>query len=141
MMSEFTINIENCINDKSQPMVIRQLFVDLRKYGYISTGDFFKEMHDGDLDILRNMSSLIEENDETDPEFHRAVESVMMLGVGLCFGEGMVLNEEQATTAIAATTTFIALEYLARSNLITVIRENWSMDPTINKEIARLKGK
>jgi hypothetical protein len=133
----FVFNLDNCIKDKTQPTVIRELFTQIQKYGYISVGDFFSEMHDSDLRILRDMVVLLEEEQGETPNSLTAVESLTLLGMGLTFGEGMVINEEVAAQGLSTVTIFISLEFLARSSMIQAMRENWSMDPTVSKQIAK----
>ncbi len=133
----FVFNLDNCINDKTQPMVIRQLFSDIQKYGYVSVGDYFRDMHDSDLATLRDMVMLLEKDKGETPASMTAIESLTLLGMGLTFAEGMVINEEVAKQAMQTITLFISLEHLARVKMIEVIRENWSMDPDVSKPIAK----
>lgn len=138
----YLINIDNCIADRTLPAVIRNLFVDIRDKGYISVGDFFKDLNDGDLYILRDISEVIvqlEGSDAQTKEQDDAYSNIMMLGLGLTVGEGLEIDPNSIDVTMKVTMSLIALECLSRTGHIDVYRENWSMDPDTPGIIAKAK--
>lgn len=137
-----TLNIDKCIADRSRPAVIRSLFVDIRDRCYVTPGEFFGGISDMDLEVLRVYSEQIARLDGHAPstdEHHTAYENLGLLSMGLLVGDGLEITEDTSVHALKTTVLLISLEHLARLGMIDVYRDNWSMDPTDVRPIA--KGK
>ena len=142
MEDGFILNIDNGIADKRRPAVIRNLFIDIRDRSYVTPGEFFREMSDRDLDVLREYSEMIGSLEGADPntkEHDEACENMSLLGLALCVGDGIELTDDTAVNAIQTAVLFTSLEHLARLGVIDVYRDNWSMDPMDNAMIAKAK--
>lgn len=138
----YILNIENCIADRTRPAVIRTLFMDIRERGYVTVGEFFKNINDADLDTLRDISETIMDLEGGEPQTLQeqdAYSNIVLLSCALLVAEGSEVDPAIFSTAVKVTMSFIALEALARMNMIDVYRENWSMDPESSAILAQAK--
>jgi len=133
----YTLNIEKCINDTSRPAPIRQLFVTIRDHGYITVGQFFKNLTDQDLTILSELMDLMDPKNTDAKAKDLAAHHLTLLGIGLTAAEGLVVNESSATDSLGAVVAFIAMESLARNNVIEVFHDKWTMDPLSSDVMAK----
>ena len=125
----YIVNIDQCIADKSLPAIVRQLFTDIRAKGYLTAGDFYRDMSQPDLDILRDyVEATAEESERTQEERDKAMEIVTLLALGLTVGEGLSVTEESVMDATRTVILYTSLEQLSRFNMCEVFRENWTMD-------------
>lgn len=137
----YTLNIENCIADRTRPAVIRNLFIDLRERGYVTVGEYFETMADADLNSLRDIAEIVASNDEPQTaEEEDAFSNIVLLSCGLIIAEGNEVDPAEFSMAVRMTMTFISLESLARMGAIDVYRENWCMDPDHKGIIAKAKN-
>jgi hypothetical protein len=140
--SNFTLNIERCINDKSQPAVIRQLFMQLRDDGYINTGKYFAELSTIDLQTLSDLADCTHPDavDELPVEqIDEGFEAMTLVGMALMVGEGGMLSEESCEAALKLAISYTAIETLYRNGLVNVFRENWTMAEDTGKPIVELR--
>lgn len=137
---QFTLNIDKCIADKSMPAVIRETFVHLRDHGYINVGKFFKEMSDLDLDTLQILAEYTHPDAEaTEEQTMQGYEYMTLLGMAMLVGEGHELTEEACENSLRVMISYVAIEGLARKNLVEAFHENWSMDMDDTKPIVKAK--
>ena len=148
-MEEFTVNIDSMINDVDTPSYVKDLYRQIKKHGYMSIGEYFRQLATADLDSLLDFSNVLmpvkqepgaltKQFEYSEEDKMRATDVLGRLAIGLILAEGGECNEESFTVGIQAACTFIALESLNRKNLIDVIRSNWSISYG-NLEIAKLK--
>lgn len=136
----FTLNIDRCINDKSQPAVIRELFTQLRKDGYINVGKYFSELSDIDLQTLSDLSERTHpDTDVSQDEAQVGFEVMALLGMALTVGEGGMLDEKTTEVGLKLVIAYTAIETLYRKGLVNVFRENWSMAEDEGKKIVELR--
>lgn len=136
----FTLNIANCIQDKSLPAVLRLLLTELRDNGYVNTGQFFQTISVPDLDMLSVLADYTQEDEEiTEEESTMGFEHLALLGMALCVGEGIEMSAQSAADVLKLTITFIAIEGLHRKGLVEAMHENWSMDVGSNVPIVSKK--
>lgn len=138
----FTLNIDRCIADKSNPAVIRELFKQLRDDGYINIGKYFAEMSDLDLDMLTEIADHTHHEavgESTPDQIAQSMETMALIGMALTVGEGGTLTEEACEQGLKLAITYIALEGLFRKGLVNVFRENWSMTEDSSKPIVELR--
>ena len=137
---QFTLNIDNCIADKSMPAVVREASVNLRDYAYINVGRFFKEMSDIDLDTLQSLAEHTHPDAEsTDEQIQQAFECMTLLGLAMLVGEGHDLTEQACESSLRVMISYVTIESLARKNLVEAFHENWSMDMDDTKPIVKAK--
>ena len=138
----FTLNIDRCIADKSNPAVIRELFKQLHDHGYINVGKYFAEMSDIDLDMLTDLADHTHPDavGESSPdEIAQAMETITLIGMALTVGEGGVLTETACEQGLKLAISYIAIESLYRKGVVNVFRENWSMTDDGSKPIVELR--
>jgi hypothetical protein len=138
----FTLNIDRCINDKSRPAVIRELFKQLRDDGYINIGKYFAEISDVDLDMLADMCEHTHPEavgDSSPEQIERSLESLMLIGLALTVGEGGILTEKSSDTSVRLAILYIVIEGLYRQGLVDVFRENWSMSADDDKPVVQIR--
>jgi hypothetical protein len=138
----FTLNIDRCIADKSNPAVIRELFKQLRDDGYINVGKYFAEMSDIDLDMLTEIADHTHPDavgESTPEQITQSMETMALMGMALTVGEGGVLSESACEQGLKLTITYIAIESLYRRGIVNVFRENWSMTEEGNKPIVEMR--
>lgn len=138
----FTLNIDRCIADKSNPAVIRELFKQLRDDGYINVGKYFAELSDLDLDMLTEIADHTHPsavNESTPEQIEQSIETMALIGMALTVGEGGVLTESACEQGLKLAITFIAIESLYRRGIVNVFRENWSMIEEGNKPIVEMR--
>lgn len=124
----YIVNVDQCIADRSQPAVVRQLFMDIRDKGYVMAGDFYREMPQPDLDTLRQFVEMSENEGYTQQQQEAAAGVVTLVALGLTVGEGMSVTEKTVIEAARTVVLYTSLEQLARAGLCKVYRENWTMD-------------
>ena len=128
MDEELIVNIDKCIEDRSIPAVIREVFETVRDHEYLSASNFFETVSDRDLEMLVEMADdLLPDNDVSDENRDDAYTTLSLLAIGLLVGEGRELTENSCTEAIKIVVGYIACESLARKGLIKAIRKNWTM--------------
>lgn len=138
----FTLNIDRCIADKSNPAVIRELFKQLRDDGYINIGKYFAEMSDIDLNMLTDIADHTHPEavgESTPDQIEQSMETMALIGMALTVGEGGTLTEEACEQGLKLAITYIALEGLYRKGHVNVFRENWSMTEESSKPIVELR--
>ena len=138
----FTLNIDRCISDKSNPAVIRELFKQLRDDGYINVGKYFAELSDIDLQLLVDLAEhthVDASNESDESDISRGVETLALLGMALTVGEGGPLTESACEQGVRLAIAFVSIESLYRKGLVNVFRENWSMIEEGNKPIVELR--
>ena len=120
----YTVNLDKVVADKSMLSVTRMLAMDLQQHPYLSVGEFLKNISDGDLDTLLQVSE-----DEDNPHFPELIIITSLLA----HAEG-ILDEavddsifvEVLRERIGALIGFIAIESLYRRGLVDIYRENFS---------------
>jgi hypothetical protein len=138
----FTLNIDRCIADKSNPAVIRELFKQLRDDGYINVGKYFAELSDLDLDMLTEIADHTHPDavgESTPVQIAQSMETMALIGMALTVGEGGILTESACEQGLKLAITYIAIEGLYRKGLVNVFRENWSMIEEGNKPIVEMR--
>jgi hypothetical protein len=109
--------------------ITRALALDLSNTGYISVGDFLRDMNDNDLANLLNIS----EDEECD-EYPQ----ILLISEMLATGEGLSPsdNNQEFADRITQLIMLLAIESLHRKGLVKVYRENMSFgDDMANKVI------
>lgn len=138
----FTLNIDRCIEEKSNPAVVRDLFKQLRENGYINVGKFFEELSDLDLEMLTDIADRSHPDaasELTVEQIDQSMEMMVLIGMALTVGEGGVLTEHACAQGSQLAIAFITIEGLYRKGLVNVFRENWSMIEDGNKPIVELR--
>jgi SNF family Na+-dependent transporter len=136
MMDDMVLNIDKCIQDKTRPAIVRQMFADIQLYGYLNIGKFFEEMADADLQVLMDMAERLTDATEEEMIQSRDAETMMLFGIGLAVADGLTISDEQGASAFNLAVMFITLESLSRKGLIRAHRENWTFDPTSTATVA-----
>ena len=116
---KFTLVYENIIKAKDLMPITRALALDLSNAGYISVGDFLRDMNDNDLVNLLDIS----ENEERD-EYSQ----ILLISEMLATGEGLSPsdNSEEFANRMSQLIMLLAVESLHRKGLVKVYRENMS---------------
>jgi hypothetical protein len=116
---KFSLVYENIIKAKDLMPVTRALALDLSNTGYISVGDFLRDMNDNDLENLLNIS----ENEERE-EYSQ----ILLISEMLATGEGLSPsdNAEEFASRMSQLVMLLAVESLHRKGLVKIYRENMS---------------
>ena len=109
----------NIIKAKDLMPVTRALALDLSNTGYISVGDFLRDMNDNDLENLLNIS----ENKERE-EYSQ----ILLISEMLATGEGLSPsdNAEEFASRMSQLVMLLAIESLHRKGLVKIYRGNMS---------------
>lgn len=116
---KFTLVYENIIKAKDLMPITRALALDLSNAGYISVGDFLRDMNDNDLVNLLDISE-----DEEREEYSQ----ILLISEMLATGEGLSPsdNSEEFANRMTQLIMLLAVESLHRKGLVKVYRENMS---------------
>lgn len=116
---KFTLVYENIIKAKDLMPITRALALDLSNAGYISVGDFLRDMNDNDLVNLLDISE-----DEEREEYSQ----ILLISEMLATGEGLSPsdNSEEFANRMTQLIMLLAIESLHRKGLVKVYRENMS---------------
>ena len=116
---KFTLVYENIIKAKDLMPVTRALALDLSNIGYISVGDFLRDMNDNDLVNLLDIS----ENEE-----RKEYSEILLISEMLATGEGLSPsdNTQEFSDRMTQLIMLLAIESLHRKGLVKVYRENMS---------------
>lgn len=109
----------NIIKAKDLMPVTRALALDLSNTGYISVGDFLRDMNDNDLKNLLDIS----ENKERE-EYSQ----ILLISEMLATGEGLSPsdNAEEFASRMSQLVMLLAIESLHRKGLVKIYRGNMS---------------
>lgn len=116
---KFTLVYENIIKAKDLMPITRALALDLSNIGYISVGDFLRDMNDNDLVNLLDIS----ENEE-----RKEYSEILLISEMLATGEGLSPsdNPQEFSDRMTQLIMLLAIESLHRKGLVKVYRENMS---------------
>jgi hypothetical protein len=115
----YNVNFKHVANEKSLLSSTRLLALDLTKNPYMTIGDFFKNLSNGDLEELVKIIDT--------GEHHVHFEDLMLISMMLAAAEGTVGNTlETACENLNAFNTFVICESLARKGLAKIHRQNMS---------------
>jgi hypothetical protein len=108
--------------------ITRALALDLSSAGYISVGDFLRDMNDNDLENLLNIS----ENEERE-EYSQ----ILLISEMLSTGEGLSPsdNAEEFAYRMSQLVMLLAVESLHRKGLVKIYRENMSFGEDMANKI------
>ena len=125
---KFTLVYENIIKAKDLMPITRALALDLSNTGYISVGDFLRDMNDNDLVNLLAISE-----DEERDEYSQ----ILLISEMLATGEGLSTsdNSEEFANRMTQLVMFLAIESLHRKGLVKVYRENMSFGEDMANKI------
>lgn len=117
--NKLSLVYENIIKAKDLMPVTRALALDLSNTGYISVGDFLRDMNDNDLENLLNIS----ENEERE-EYSQ----ILLISEMLATGEGLSPsdNAEEFASRMSQLVMLLAVESLHRKGLVKIYRGNMS---------------
>lgn len=117
--NKLSLVYENIIKAKDLMPVTRALALDLSNTGYISVGDFLRDMNDNDLENLLNIS----ENKERE-EYSQ----ILLISEMLATGEGLSPsdNAEEFASRMGQLVMLLAIESLHRKGLVKIYRGNMS---------------
>lgn len=115
----FHVNYANIITEKSLLSVTRMLAGDMSKNPYMTVGDFFKNITDGDLDTL---GKIIDKGEQ-----HKNFEDIMLISMMLSAAEGCEASHiDQYVDHFNQFAMFVACEALYRKGIVKLYRENMS---------------
>jgi len=117
--NKLSLAYENIIKAKDLMPVTRALALDLSNTGYISVGDFLRDMNDNDLKNLLDIS----ENKERE-EYSQ----ILLISEMLATGEGLSSsdNAEEFASRMGQLVMLLAIESLHRKGLVKIYRGNMS---------------
>lgn len=137
------VNIDNIIKDSKLSSIVKMAASSVKSRSYMMPGEFFQSLPDTDLESLSHLCDIIHENRgeiDMDERTREALHNISALTVVLQLGEGKsAFTPEDFTSDLGATIMFVALEKLARHNLVEINRNNFSYIDN-DKEIARIAG-
>lgn len=130
-----SIRFDKVAEDKSFLPVTRLLAIDIIKNPYIVVGDFMRDISDQDIELLLDIA-----DDEDNCHF----EELILISEMLAAAEGIPNEYEDemelvavARSRISMLLMYLAMESLARKNLIILHRENMTFgDDTGDKIVA-----
>ena len=122
---EYSVNFENVVNNKQYTSATRLLCYEIMNKGYVSIGDFFKNMSQDDLDKYLEITE-----DSNSDEFE---EVVLLTGI-LATAEGVHVDmnpesdkaAEELTAKCNQLIMLFNLESLARKGMVKLYYENIS---------------
>ena len=116
---KFSLVYENIIKAKDLMPITRALALDLSSAGYISVGDFLRDMNDNDLVNLLAISE-----DEERDEYSQ----ILLISEMLATGEGLSPsdNAEEFASRMSQLVMLLAVESLHRKGLVKIYRGNIS---------------
>ena len=125
---KFTLVYENIIKAKDLMPITRALALDLSNIGYISVGDFLRDMNDNDLVNLLDIS----ENEE-----RKEYSEILLISEMLATGEGLSPsdNNQEFADRMTQFITLLALESLHRKGLVKLYRENISFGADMSDKV------
>lgn len=137
----FSINFDEVINSPKYSSILKFLAKQIQETQYISTGDFFRNLSDSDIQYLCDAiedANVMEDDEYMEDE---RVDELLLLTMMLSQGEGgeedsieELQRKMNAFCALAITTS------LSRKGLVDVFYENFSLqEDTENKVVAKRK--
>lgn len=124
----FHLNYANIVKEKSLLSVTRLLAGDIAKNPYMTVGDFFKNITDGDLDIL---GKIIDKGDQ-----HKNFEDIMLISMMLSAAEGCEPSQiDEYVDHFNQFAMFVACEALFRKGIVKLHRENMSFGEDLKNAI------
>lgn len=123
---EYTVNYHNIANHKDLSNVTRVLAMDLINNPYLVVGDFFKNLSNGSLDELVEITN----RDDDD-----AISETLLLSEMLSRAEGVENDLEDMGTNIGTMRMFVAGTSLARKGLVRVHYENMTFGREIEEKV------
>jgi len=124
----FHVNYANIITEKSLLSVTRLLAGDMSKNPYMTVGDFFKNITDGDLDTL---GKIIDKGEQ-----HKNFEDIMLISMMLAAAEGCGPSHiDQYVSHFNQFSMFVACEALFRKGIVKLYRENMSFGEDLKDAI------
>lgn len=124
-LSEYSINYEKIIHDRTMLGVTRTLAIDITNNPYMTVGSFLRDIQDSDLQLLIDIIDTMDE-DDSEPKNPRAAELLLMSQI-LSRAEGVIAEDiEEIVRHMNMFTTMIVCESLYRKGLADVIHENMS---------------
>lgn len=130
--SDHSIDYKRVIDSTKFLAVTRMLAVTLREQQYITVGEFLKDISDGDLVTLLEITDNIEDS---------RYEEILLISQMLAEGEGisdMTISGFTIRTNMLAT--YLVIESLARKGMVKFYRENVSFDADNDKMIVEKLG-
>lgn len=130
--SDHSIDYGRVIDSTKFLAVTRMLAITLREQQYMTVGEFLKDISDGDLITLLNITDNIE-----DPRY----EEILLISQMLAEGEGISdMTISGFTVRTNMLSTYLVIESLARKGMVKFYRENVSFDTDNDKMIVEKLG-
>ena len=145
------VNFKLIATSKDFPSIVNALAYKVMAESYIKLGDWFKDMSDGDLDILHDCVNRSSEPGELPPKDMDPAKMpepfysnyvLMILTMMLMVAEGSNESEfsednmDNVASGLSLLMMYIAMEKLAREGLIEVRYENYTFDRASKETIA-----
>jgi hypothetical protein len=119
---KLTLRLDQVDPDKFRGYV-QTIYNMMRLSEYVTTGEYFMNLYDEDLDEL--LQSIEEITVPVGLENPVSVENVMMLTIMLRTAEGIPdMSEEDLHTSMGIVCTYAAMEKLARMGQVEIFHEN-----------------
>jgi hypothetical protein len=124
----FNVKYENIVKEKSLLSITRLLAADISKNPYMTVGDFFKDITDGDLSSLSKIIDIGEE--------HKNFEDIMLISMMLAAAEGCEASKlDEYVNHFNQFAMFVACESLFRKGIVKLYRENMSFGEDLKNAI------
>jgi len=123
-----TVAYDKVIKSKDFLPVTRALAMDLSESGYMSPGDFLKNLSDSDVNALLKI---------TDNEENPGLEEILLMSEMLANGEGLGYSKNINEMHVRMNTFcgFLAIEGLRRKGMVKVYHENISFGEEYESKI------
>jgi hypothetical protein len=126
--TEFNVNYDNIVKEKSLLSITRMLAADMTKNPYMTIGDFFKNTSDSDI---QHLIEIIDSG-----ENHENFGDLMLISIMLAAAEGcQVSNVNDHTLQLNMFGNFVIIESLYRKGLVKIHRENMSFGEDLRDAI------
>ena len=111
------------VDPEKFPGYVQTIYNMMNMSEYVTTGEFFMNLYDEDLDdLLQSVERITVPVGLEDP---MSVESIMMLTILLRTAEGAPdMSEEELHTSMGIVCTYAAMERLARMGKVEVFHQN-----------------
>lgn len=134
--SGFTVDFNRVIDNSQYSSLVKFLAMTVQRQGYVSVGDFFKNISDSDLVYLVECIEAFEEMDELEYMGSDMVEEMMLMTLMLSQGEGGEEDSiEDMQRKIHTFCLLAVITSLYRRGLIDVNFENFSLQEDANDKI------
>jgi hypothetical protein len=127
----YNINYENVTMSKDLLAITRLTAADLMKCPYMTLGDFFKNLTDGDVQSLQNIVELLVDNPEDE-----SIGNLIILTEMLTSAEGVPRPDlEDMHKRLNSFCMYVTVVSLARKGFVKVYYENMSFGEDMGKKV------